>query len=433
VDRGPEAEAALGPGLYVHLPFCRSRCGYCDFFTTVAPPRARRTFLHDLLREAQLVRERGVFGRTAEAGIEGDPGGNAGGAGERLAPGPPPPFRTLFLGGGTPSLLSGRACAGLLRRLRTLLPLHGEAEVTIECNPESLTPSRVAAWCGAGINRVSVGMQSADDEELRLLDRPHRFADVRSGIRRLRRAGVRNVGCDLIYGLPGGTLARWERTLEAALALEVEHISAYLLSLEPRVPLARRLAAESFSSSMASPESTAGLDAAMTLPGEDEARAQYDLLLRRMEGAGYRQYEISNFARPGYESRHNQNYWVRGDYLGLGPSSHSHRAGRRWANHASMTLYRRSLRAGTLPWASEERIEGRQVAAEWIFLGLRRLDGISWDTLASAAGEGIAEIERRVEGLERGGFLERKDGRLRLTREALFVSNAVFRELLGAL
>jgi oxygen-independent coproporphyrinogen-3 oxidase len=242
---------------------------------------------------------------------------------------------------------------------------------------------------------------------------------VRRRVRQLRRGGFGSLSVDLIYGLPGSTLEGWRRTLDSVLALEVEHISAYLLSLEPHVPLARRMGQGPAASALA------------PLPAEEGARAQYEALREVLAGAGYRQYEISNFARPGHESRHNQNYWARGDYLGLGPSAHSHRAGRRWANHASMSRYRRDVREGRLPWAFEERIAGAEAAAEWIFLGLRRTEGIAWNVLAAAAGnERLRALEERVVRLERGGFLQRGDGRLRLQPEACFVSNAVFRELL---
>ncbi len=383
--------ARFGPGIYLHFPYCHSRCGYCDFFTQVGPPTAQTAFLTLLDREIALAADSGAF------------------RGES--------FRTLFLGGGTPSLLTGARMARLLLRVRERLPLVPDAEVTAECNPESLTPARMAAYREAGVNRISLGIQSFDDEELRLLDRPHSARTARLRMRQLRRAGFDNVSLDLIYGLPGGSAESWRRTLDEALALAPDHVSAYLLTLEPRVPMARRL------DRLGPP-----------LPDGEEARELYEILRERMRQAGLEQYEISNFARPGRESRHNQNYWTRGDYLGLGPSAHSHRRGIRWHNPASMPRWGRAIRQGDLPREDIEAVSGSDVAAEWVFLGLRRCEGILWDIVASAMGpDRLGALVEKVRVLEAEGLLERAGPRLRLRPEAYFISNSVFVELMEAL
>lgn len=307
----------------------------------------------------------------------------------------------------------------LLDAIRGAFAVDTDAEITAECNPESLRPARMAAYAEAGVNRISFGVQSFDDKELSLLDRPHSAALARRRFRRLRRFGFRSLSLDLIYGLPVRESTTWRRTLDAALELEPDHLSAYLLGLEPRVPLARALARDR---------------ARAPLPEGDAAREQYESLREAAAAAGLRQYEISNFARPGHESLHNQNYWVRGDYLGLGPSAHSHRGGLRWSNVASMPRWREGVRSGNLPVEEEERITGPAAAAEWIFLGLRRAEGVPWSLIAEAAGaERLSTLEETVRRLRDGGLLAFDGDRLALRSDACFISNAVFTELLEAL
>jgi len=345
--------------------------------------------VRDLLREISLAARSGRF------------------AGER--------FRTVFFGGGTPSLLTAREVHRILGHLRARLSPAEGAEVTAEANPESLSGERMLGLRQAGVNRISLGAQSFDDSELRLLDRLHSADLVARRVRELRRAGFRDVSLDLIYGLPGSTERSWSRTLDEALSLGVDHLSAYLLTLEPDVPLAAR---------MGTP--------AVPAPADPElARAQYEILLAKTAAAGLRQYEISNFAVPGMESRHNQNYWASGDYLGLGPSAHSHRGERRWANPASMERYREALRAGRLPWEMEEVLTDRQVRQEKIFLGLRRVAGIDLAELLREMPEGVRPVfDQRVRRLLDHGLLLREDDRLRLHPRAYFVSDAVFSELM---
>lgn len=371
----------FGPGIYLHIPFCVHRCGYCDFFTRVSRSPARESFVEDLLGEIRLAAD-GSF------------------------------FRTVFFGGGTPSLLSGPEMARILDALRAAFRLSPDCEVTVECNPESITPEKMAAYRRAGVNRISLGVQSMNPEELRVLERAHGATEVEERVGRLRREGFENISLDLIYGLPGSTLSTWEDTLRRALALRPEHLSAYLLSLEPTVPMAGRY----------------------PLPDGDAAREQYELLRKLTGAAGLVQYEISNFALPGRKCRHNQNYWVRGEYLGLGPSAHSHAAGRRLANPNSMTEYGERIRRGQLPGRVLEQVDSPAAAAEWIFLGLRRMDGISWSTLLETAGPDRGEALRgKVERMMRGNFLDLAGDRLRLLPEGYFLSNSIFTELMEAL
>jgi oxygen-independent coproporphyrinogen III oxidase len=401
----------FGPGIYVHVPFCRRRCGYCDFASTTGDGAAREAFVADLRTEIRLTAQAGEF------------------AGET--------FRTLFLGGGTPSLLESDQLRQILEATRAAFPLAPGAEVTMEANPESLEPARVETFLRHGGNRVSLGIQSLDDTALRLLGRVHDAALARRRAGELRERHV-SFSVDLIYGLPGLDAAAWGATLDAAIDLGADHLSAYLLTLEPGTPMHTAVAAGE-----------------LILPGEEEVRAQYEVLVDRASAAGLSCYEISNFARAGWESRHNQNYWVRGDYLGLGPSAHSHRRGRRWANEPDLGAWSRAMRAGrgpsrersgaadgqfrgtpgaaVRPVDSHQQVGGREGAAEWIFLGLRRTEGVPWELLAASAGDGAAALERRAAFLARQGLLERRNGWLRLARAGRFVSDAIFADLMAAM
>jgi oxygen-independent coproporphyrinogen III oxidase len=379
----------LGPGIYLHVPFCRRRCAYCDFASTIGDAAARARFVHDLHAEIRLVVEAGEF------------------AGET--------FRTVYFGGGTPSLLEGGEAAGILRALRASFDVAPDAEITLEANPESLAPERLDAILQAGANRVSLGVQSLDDAALRLLGRAHDAGVARQRCADLRQRRV-PFSVDLIYGLPGLDAAAWGAALDAAFALGADHLSAYLLTLEEGTPM-----------------HTAASAGEITLPGGDEAREQYDLLVDRAAAAGLSCYEISNFARPGSASRHNQNYWVRGEYLGLGPSAHSHRGGLRWANATDLGDWTRAVGAGVRPIESREAVSPRQAAEEWIFLGLRRTEGVPWKLLAEAAGPTVRPLERAVDHLARQGVLEREQGWLRLAPAARFISDAIFAHLMGSM
>lgn len=380
----------FGPGIYLHFPFCHSRCGYCDFFVVLGDRSAQRSFCDDLLREIDLV--------SCDARFQ-----------ER-------PFQTIFLGGGTPSLLEASDLDEILVRLRSSFPFTSDPEITIECNPESLNPEKMVGYREAGVTRFSLGVQSLDLDQLALLDRRHGIDEVRQRVEELRSLGQRDVSLDLIYGLPNAEVATWETTLAAALDLAPTHLSAYLLSLEPHVPLARRLSK----------------DHSLELPTDDSAATQFRILKERARSKGLLQYEISNFALPGEESLHNQNYWARGDYLGLGPSAHSHEKGVRWSNVRSLKTYGSEIAAGRLPRENREEIDRLGRLAERVFLGLRLSTGLSRTDLTAELTD--TEIERlfAVCGrLSDEGWVDWRDGRLCLTEEAQFVSNAVFTELLA--
>jgi putative oxygen-independent coproporphyrinogen III oxidase len=363
------------PGLYVHVPFCARKCPYCGFFS-VPKPALIPAFLDALRVEAELY-------RTAW----------------------PDRFDTLYLGGGCPSLLSGPQLDQLLGIVRSAFRFTPEAEVTLEANPEHVTPGAPAAWRAAGINRLSLGAQSFNESDLAWLGRRHGPADVERAVAAARAAGFKDLGLDLIYGLPGRTPDHWPGVLQAALALEPTHVSAYQLTVEPRTLLARRVARGE-----------------VVCPGEDEQADLFLITHDLLTGAGYEHYEISSFARRGKRSRHNQKYWRRADYLGLGPAAHSLRAGRRWWNFSSLKQYLAALGAGRRPAAAGEDLTRGQVRLETLMLGLRTADGLDLAAWRREFG-GDLPAESAVGRLAAEGLVRIEDGRLKPTPAGMLLAD----------
>jgi oxygen-independent coproporphyrinogen III oxidase len=375
-------------GLYVHVPFCARRCGYCDFYSEVGQDDLAGGTVEAILREGAL---RGVAWR-----------GTA--------------FDSVFVGGGTPSFLGGRLLGRLLGGLKEVLPIRDAAEWTLEANPESADEETLASAIRSGVNRLSLGIQSFDDQDLELLGRIHDSRRAVEAFHRARAAGFRNLSLDLIYGLPSSTAPRsWERTLRKGISLEPEHVSCYLLDLEPHVPLGRRHAAGE-----------------IELPGEELARDEYELARRLLGEAGYEHYEISNWAIPARRCVHNQSTWEGGAYLGLGPGAHGHQDGCRRANLPDLAGYVRALERGEDPPHEIQSIDVGMRRDETILLGLRMRDGIAWDRMRAEFGLAwTQEIRRRAARWTGKGLLEDDGVRLRLGDEGLFVSNALMAELLG--
>ena len=273
----------MGPGLYVHVPFCARKCAYCAFFSRPAEPAAVAAWL---------------------AGVERELGGLPDG----FAP------ESVFFGGGTPTALGENDLGRLLELVRARVDLSKVAEWTCEANPGTLTAAKLARLADGGVNRLSLGAQSFDAATLQRLGRIHAAAETRASVAQARAAGFANLGLDVIYGVPGTPFAAFQADLEEALALEPEHVSCYCLELEEGTPLAREAAAGRLEIS------------------EDGQRAQFEWGRRRLAAAGFGHYEISNFARPGRECRHNGLYWSGGEYIGVGPAAHSHWRGARWGN-----------------------------------------------------------------------------------------------------
>jgi oxygen-independent coproporphyrinogen-3 oxidase len=358
--------------VYVHVPFCRRRCAYCDFAIAVR----RRIPAEEYV--AAVVRELALVGAALPADADGG-------------------LETIYLGGGTPSLLPPDAVHRLLDALRETFRTPHSAiaagpEITLEANPDDVTPAAARAWRRAGVNRVSLGAQSFDDRALVWMRRSHGAARIGAAVAALRDAGIGNVSLDLIFALPPELGRDWERDLDCALALEPAHLSLYGLTVEDRTPLARWVARGA------------------VRPSDDERyAAEYLRAHERLARAGYRFYEVSNAARPGCESRHNRAYWSGRPYLGLGPAAHSFDGRTRRWNVAGWTAYARALAAGRSPVAGQEALSDAARTLERVYLALRTADGL--------AAADLPQAPASLAPWERAGWVVRRDGRLRCTPE----------------
>lgn len=362
----------MGPGLYIHIPFCARKCPYCAFFSQRTEPGLVAAWFSGIARE-----------------LESLPDG--------FAP------ESIFLGGGTPTALDESALARLLKMIRSRVEIGGVAEWTCEANPGTLTQEKALCLRAAGVNRLSIGAQSFADETLQRLGRIHTAAETRAAVALAREAGFKNIGLDVIYGVPGVARESFQADIEAALALGPEHISCYCLEIEAGTPFAR--------------EEEAG---ELTV-SEDEQRAQFDWARKRLAASGWTHYEISNFAKPGRECRQNRLYWSGGDYLGIGPAAHSHWNGARWGNSSDLPRWKREF---------EERLAPEAKARETLVMGLRRLAG--WDRQEFRAITGFdydALRGKEIAHLATAGLLVVDLDGIRLAEDALFVSDSVFAEL----
>lgn len=359
--------------IYLHIPFCEKKCLYCDFYSIENRSLTGR-FLDALVLEVERA-------GTEHPGAEVD---------------------TVFFGGGTPSLLKPAELSRLLDALRASFRLAADAEITVETNPGTVTAGTLRAYRESGVNRLSIGVQSFLPEELRFLDRIHDPAQAEACVREARAAGFQNVSIDLIFALPGQRRSSWEETLRKSVALGPEHISAYSLIVEPSTPLFRLV------------------EEGKVIPaGRDDEASLYEFTMGFLGSEGYDQYEVSNFARPGFRCRHNANYWSHGAYLGLGPSAHSFlpldggREGRRWWNVSNLVNYLERVEAGLPPLAGEERLSGNQLRNERVFLGLRGrglalaeiADGKSQAVVRDLVEHGLAVVEDEALRLTPRGYL----------------------------
>ena len=371
-------------GLYLHIPFCVARCGYCDFNTYLHEPARAREYLGALRAEIAAWGGRPEVRRR--------------------------PAATVFFGGGTPSLLDPGQVAGILDAARAAFGLAPEAEVTLEANPGTVDAARFRGFRGAGVNRLSLGVQAFQERLLRTAGRDHSVADARAAVADARAVGFANVSLDLIYALPGQTLDDWAASLAEAVALAPEHLSAYGLTYEEGTPFHR--------------ERRAGR---LRPVDEETEAAMFDLAIARLATAGYEQYEISNFARPGFRSAHNQIYWRCGDYLGLGAGAHSSLGGRRFFNRRLPQDYIAAVGRDGTAEAGAEDLTPRQRLGEALVLGLRLRDGVDLDEVrARFAPWGVAPDPGDLDRLEGAGLLERCGPRLRLTDRGVRLANEVF-------
>ncbi len=359
------------PHLYLHVPFCARRCSYCDFSIAVRKRVPAREYVDAVLRELDWLRAadpgptaRGLIGNDAGP-LLSEPRGNLKDSRSVAAPGcADRGLDTLYLGGGTPSLLPPHAIHELLDAILGKLRIPHSAfrtdvEVTLEANPEDVTLEHATAWRRAGVNRVSLGAQSFDDRVLRWMHRSHDVACIGDAVGMLRRAGIDNVSLDLIFALPVELGRDWARDLDQALALEPSHLSLYGLTVEQRTPLARWISR-----------------GAATAPDDERYAAEYLQAHHRLTACGFHFYEVSNAARNGWRSRHNAAYWSGRPYLGCGPAAHSFDGRvRRW-NLAAWEAYRRAVAAGRSPVESEEALSDEQRELERVYLSLRTAEGL---------------------------------------------------------
>jgi len=384
--------------LYLHIPFCTAKCGYCDFNSYAGRDHLIPSYVETLAREAQLW-------RSATAGRE---------------------VTTVFFGGGTPSLVPREELRTVIDALRSAFDLSPDAEMTLEANPGSLDEPYLRALLEVGFNRLSLGVQSFHDDELRALDRQHSADDAREAFCAARRAGFDNVNLDLIYGLPEQPMERWQASLERALDLAPEHLSLYALTVEEGTPLAHHVAV-----------------GRVPAPDPDAQADQYEWTQERLAAAGYEHYEISNWAWPGHRCRHNLTYWRCGEYLGLGAGAHSYLGGVRFATaklpDRYLALVDESWRAanegdGSTPMrqvVSGETITPELAMADTLILGLRLIEGVSLASFRER--HGVDALEAYGPALAEPfahGLLERANERLRLTPRGRLLSNEVFTRLL---
>lgn len=378
------------PGLYIHIPFCLRKCAYCGFYS-ITDLSLIPAFRSALRREVDLYR------------------------------GWDTSFDTLYIGGGTPSILPAADLEGIIADIRTAFTISTDAEITIEANPADITENLLAALHRAGINRLNIGIQSFDDDSLARLGRRHTALQAIGAIQRARDSGFLNIGLDLIYGLPSfpaegeispeaeRRLSTWLATLDTAIGMNPDHLSCYQLTLEENTPLAERCRFGE-----------------LILPGESR---QADFFLRTsqiLEENGYLHYEISNFARPGRESKHNRKYWSHAPYLGLGPAAHSFSGRERRWNRSSVEAYIGDLESGREPVEAREILSDDQFRLEALFLGFRTHQGICLETFRIRCGRDLLADKRDMIGRLSGeGLVEIRDGFLRPTRAGMAVADSL--------
>ena len=366
-------------GLYIHIPFCKTRCAYCDFFSVTDTGLIER-FITSLLREIDSY-----TGEFRE-------------------------FDTVYIGGGTPSLLTLRQLRALLERVRDVFAILPGAEITIEINPADWGRRELTAARGLGINRISIGIQSFDDAELSLLGRRHSRIQAIRTLDEASVAGFDNLSFDLIYSLPGQMLHQWQASLEQALTFKPSHLSCYELDLKPGTPLEIRYD-----------------QGALPIRTEDVQHEFFMMTSEFLEKAGYIHYEISNFARSiDRASRHNQKYWDHSPYLGLGPSAHSYKERKRWWNHDSLRDYVTDCTNGKRPIAGSEELSMEQMRLEALFLGFRTKKGIDLTQYRLRYNSDLmAEKGPELHELQRAGLIEITEGSIRPTRSGMAVADSI--------
>lgn len=377
--------------LYIHIPFCVQKCFYCDFLSMPVDETVRRHYVRRLIEETEYKSQQ-------YKGYE---------------------ITSVFFGGGTPSILMETQIAEIMEALQQNFSIQKEAEITIECNPGTLARQKIITYKESGINRISMGLQSANNRELKMLGRIHTYEEFLHNYDLVRKGGIENVNVDLMSALPGQTVSDWERTLKEILKLRPEHISAYSLIIEEGTPFYQTYEEDE--------QRREEGEEPKYLPNEETEREMYRLTGALLEEKGYMQYEISNYAKKGRECQHNIGYWTRKNYLGLGLGSASLVENVRFSNTSDLQEYL----AGDFEEREREVLERREQMEEFMFLGLRMIKGVSRGDFKKAFGVEIEAVYGEViKKMVSQGLLQQQAGRIFLTEEGISVSNYVMSEFL---
>lgn len=371
---------------YIHIPFCHHICHYCDFNKVLMHRQPVGAYLSSLKKEMAMTLEKY----------------------------PADSLQSVFVGGGTPTALDAAQLEFLVASIVEELPFSPGVEYTFEANPGDLSPEKLRILKAGGVNRLSFGVQSFNDELLKSIGRSHRAEDVFSSIRAAQDLGFENISIDLIYSLPGQTLEDFKETLRTALDLELVHYSGYSLIIEPKTVFYNLMN-----------------KGKLHLPGEDAEARMYKLLMEEMERKGLSQYEISNFALPGYESRHNLTYWNNEEYYGFGAGAHSYVEGRRKSNYGPLKKYMDPLEKGELPWSDDHEVTAEERMEEEMFLGFRKTEGVSIRHFHKKFElDPLQLFQQEISELMVRELIEHEDGHLRLTRNGRLLGNEVFQAFL---
>jgi oxygen-independent coproporphyrinogen-3 oxidase len=369
-------------GIYIHIPFCKKACHYCNFHFSTSRDKMP-AMVKAIEKEAELNR----LYLTEK-------------------------IETIYFGGGTPSLLNKEEIGSILQKINELYEVDAHTEITLESNPDDINQENILAWKAAGINRLSIGIQSFFEADLRWMNRAHDAAQALQAVKIAQQNGFENITIDLIYGTPHLTDESWLQNIETALALNVPHLSCYALTVEPKTALAK----------MISTHQSADVDA-------DKQARHFSLLTERLSEAGFEHYEISNFAKPGFRSRHNSSYWQGKSYIGLGPSAHSFNGRSRQWNIANNSLYLASIENGSLPF-EEEILTDTQRLNEYIMISLRTAEGISLNIISEKFGSShLAELMDAAQKHIVRGHLVLADDQLKLTPEGKFLADGIAADL----
>lgn len=371
-------------GIYVHIPFCKAKCDYCDFYSL-----PDREGLMDEYLKALITHIRETAPQAKGWQVD-----------------------TVYIGGGTPSYFGAKRLATILGEIKRRFDVRRDAEITCEANPESADLKFLRAVRRAGVNRLSLGMQSACDAELQAVHRLHDFSQVEQAVQAARKAKIRNLSLDLIYGLPGQSMETWKKSLEAAIELHPEHLSCYGLKVEPGTALDGRVMRGE------------------VLPDDDMQADMYLYMVERLEQAGYHQYEISNFAKAGFQSRHNLKYWLGYPYVGFGPGAHSDFGGRRYSFARNLTRYIDGILSGGSVIDEDQLVPHRERSGEYLMLRLRTTRGIEEWEYRREYSMNFDPLEQKLEEYERHGWAARQDRRWHLTPKGFLISNSLISDLL---